>query len=194
MNPTFPSNSLLLSFLFLLLLYPYNGKSQTLIQKVCNDASKDSKYMTYEFCLTALQTDPSSKHESFEGLGLIALKLDRTNMSRLESYIKNMLKYRKFNDSYVKEALKDCVEHYSDGIESVKVATMAYKVRDYGTANVQMSAAFDSVFDCEDGFNERGRGVVSPLKKLNQVMISVNALALYFTYELSQGGYKPRND
>ncbi|XP_043717167.1 putative invertase inhibitor [Telopea speciosissima] len=145
--------------------------------------------MTYKFCVTALQTDPNSHHASFEGLGLIALKLDKIKMSRLISYTENLVKYKQFNDSYVKEALKDCVELYSDGIDSVMVATMAYKVRDYGTANVHMSAAFDSAFDCEDGFNER-RGVEFPLKKLNQVMISVNELALYFTYELSQ----PKND
>ncbi|XP_043717993.1 putative invertase inhibitor [Telopea speciosissima] len=107
-------------------------------------------------------------------------------MTGLKSYAMNMVNSKQFDDSKVKEALKDCVNFYSHGIDSVMVAIMAYRVKDYRTSNVQMSAAFDSAFDCEDGFNER-KGLVFPLKKLNQIMIYVNELPLYFTYVLSNG-------
>ncbi|XP_021897967.1 putative invertase inhibitor [Carica papaya] len=135
--------------------------------------------INYEFCVASLESDSSSHSaKNLQQLGQIAIELDQRNVTSTTSYTKRLLKSKKNNlDPFVKAALQDCLELYSDAIPTLKEAIEDYRNGHYDDANVKLSSVLDASTTCEDGFKEK-KGVVSPLTGRNDDVFQLSAISL----------------
>ncbi|OVA02472.1 Pectinesterase inhibitor domain [Macleaya cordata] len=147
-----------------------------LVEETCKKAADEDPNLTYKFCVTSLQAVPKSNCTNLKELGLISMKLTKTNATHTKSYIKKLLKQKNM-DPFYKSCLKSCLELYSNAVYSIKDAVKYYKGKHYLEANIEMSAVMDASTTCEDGFKEK-EGVQSPLTKKDKDMFQLTALAL----------------
>ncbi|KAL3537139.1 hypothetical protein ACH5RR_000505 [Cinchona calisaya] len=183
MRPSFSSPFF---FAFLLCIIIHGVTSQeNLINKTCKTFAKDDPNINSNFCTTSLQAAPASQCATLHGLGTISIRLVRYNVTDTRCNIKHLIKDKKW-DPYVKQCLNDCLELYSDALDSVKKAMKAYNSKRFDDANVEISSILDAATTCEDGFNEK-EGVVSPLTKRNNNTFLLSAIALNFLHVLQTG-------
>ncbi|KAK4749571.1 hypothetical protein SAY87_027020 [Trapa incisa] len=148
-----------------------------LIRETCRKVALNDSNVRYGFCAAALQSAPNSLcADSLRKLGFISVKLVRVNITSTRCYIKYLLRDKKV-DPYVRSRLDDCLELYSDALPTVKQAVKDYQSKRYRDANVEVSSVIDAATTCEDGFEEK-EGLVSPLKKRNDDVFKLSALAL----------------
>ncbi|KAK4414321.1 putative invertase inhibitor [Sesamum alatum] len=172
-----PFSLFFLSILIMMVMIMISGSDgQVLINSTCKTFSKNDPNIDYNFCTTSLQAAPASQCATRQGLGTIAIRLIRYNVTDTRCHIKQLLKNRKW-DPYVRQCLSDCLELYSDAIPSVKAAMKNFNARRFDDANVQISSIMDASTTCEDGFKEK-KGVVSPLSKRNGDTFQLSAVAL----------------
>ncbi|KAI3904876.1 hypothetical protein MKW92_037595 [Papaver armeniacum] len=101
----------------------------------------------------------------------------------IHSYIATILKGGK-GEPAAKPCLEDCLNLYSDAIRSVQKAVASFKIKDYSSANIQMSAAMDASTNCEDGFQEVvvGQDLTSPLAKQDGDFFQLAGISLAITH------------
>ncbi|XP_052194289.1 putative invertase inhibitor [Diospyros lotus] len=175
---------ILLSFSIFFLSFNATA-AQTLIRETCQACCQRDPNLKFAFCTTSLDAAPASRCASLRGLGMIAIRLVRFNVTDARCHIKQLLKDKKI-DAHVKPYLRDCLELYSDAIPSVKEAMKCYNSKKYLDANVQMSYVMDAATTCEDGFQEMKDGV-SPLTKRNNDTFGLSAIALSIMHMLQTG-------
>ncbi|KAI4353052.1 hypothetical protein L6164_002030 [Bauhinia variegata] len=183
-----PSSLISFSLIALVLIFhsiAANNNNSHLIQQTCKNSSKTDPNISYKFCVSSLQAFPhSSCVKSLRQLGLISINLTRHNITDTKAYIEKLLK-KKNIEPFVKDCLDDCLELYSDAIETVGDAIKDYKAKRYADANIDMSSVLDAPTTCEDGFKERNDDV-SPLKKRNKDAFQLSAIALSIINMLSE--------
>ncbi|KAL3613646.1 hypothetical protein CASFOL_041720 [Castilleja foliolosa] len=162
-------------FFISILIIIQAASSQTLIKSTCKISVANDPNIDYNFCTTSLLPAPASRCATLAGLGSIAIRLVRYNLTDTRCHIK-MLLTNKTLDPYIKQCLDGCFELYSDAISSVKDAMRYYKAGKFNDANLQISSVLDASTTCEDGFIEGE--VVSPLRKRNNDMLQLSAIVL----------------
>ncbi|XP_047315016.1 putative invertase inhibitor [Impatiens glandulifera] len=151
--------------------------AQNLIEKTCKQSSETNPNIKYGFCSSSLQAAPASRCAALRGLGSIAIRLVRYNLTDTRCETKMLLKNNLTMDPFVKSCLMDCFDLYSDAMLSVKQAMKSFNFQRYDDANIQISSIMDAASTCEDGFKER-KGLVSPLKKRNDDAFALSAIVL----------------
>ncbi|KAJ4957773.1 hypothetical protein NE237_024884 [Protea cynaroides] len=189
---TFLSFSLLcfFFFIFFLSLCSFNGGTggSDIINETCRKSAKSDPNINYNFCVSSLQTGHKSHNPTnLKQLGITAVKLTKSNASHTKSFIKNLLKNKKL-DPFVKLALQDCMEVYSDAVDLLKEAIKDVKEKRYSEANIKLSSAMDSSSSCEEGFNEK-KGKDSPLTKENKDVFQLAAISLSIINMFGGNGY-----
>ncbi|KAI3896519.1 hypothetical protein MKW92_011088 [Papaver armeniacum] len=145
----------------------------SVVEETCKKAANMDPNLTYKFCVTSLQAVPRSHCANLRGLGLIAMKLSRTNATHTKLYIKKIMKKKKKLEPFY----RSCLELYSHAKYSTRDAIKYYKSRSYLEANVQFSAVMDAPSTCEDGFKDK-EVLRSPLTKKNNDLFQLTALVL----------------
>ncbi|GAA0161432.1 hypothetical protein LIER_17748 [Lithospermum erythrorhizon] len=188
-NNVFSSNPLniLISILLFCAIDTMMAQNVTLIRNTCKSSSKNNPNVNVNFCITSLQSAPASRCAALRGLEIIAIRLLRYNVTDTRCFIKQLVTTKNWNQFY-KNRLNDCYELYSDAIPSVKKAMQSFSGKLYDDANIQISAVMDAATTCEDGFKEGGNEALSsPLKKRNDDMFQLGAIALSFLGILQAG-------
>lgn len=166
--------------LIIIFLLFHCSLASDLVHVSCTEASKSDPNFSYQFCVSALESNPKSRTaETLQDLFVISVRLTISNASDVVSRVSKLLKDNKFDD-FAKLCLRDCLELYSDAVSSLKEALRDFKSKDLYKANVEISSAMDASSTCEDGFKER-KGAVSPLTKENSVFFQLTAISLAFT-------------
>ncbi|CAN8245787.1 unnamed protein product [Cochlearia groenlandica] len=164
---------------FFLLLNVF-ATGQTLIQDSCKKAAAKDPNMIYGICVRSLQRDPRSKTAtSLEGLFLASTMNAATKTANLKRLIQKILNDKKSSHG-IELPLRDCVEVFTDAIDSINDALSSIKSSDYETANVNLSAALDAPDTCEDGFKE-SRQWKSPVTKENNALFQNILIPLAFS-------------
>ncbi|KAL9229003.1 hypothetical protein vseg_004522 [Gypsophila vaccaria] len=154
------------------------ANAANLVPETCTKISKLDTNIKYDFCVTSLGSDLKSSKATLKELADISFKLDTSKAKSFILTVQKLIKDPKF-DTYAKQALHDCLELYSDGLDDLEAGHKAMVANDYGTANSQVSAALDSGYTCEEGFTEKiGDG--SPLTRDNAEYEQLVAISLGF--------------
>ncbi|XP_057807525.1 putative invertase inhibitor [Salvia miltiorrhiza] len=163
-------------FIFIFSMSITGSSSESLINSTCKAMAAANPNVKFGFCATSLQAAPASRCASSRGLGVIAIRGLRYNVTDTRCFVKQLLRSRAW-EPYVAQCLRDCLDLYSDAIPAAKLAMRYFSQRRFGDANVQVSSVMDAATTCEDGFAERS-GVVSPLTKRNADAFQIGAMAL----------------
>ncbi|KAI3974923.1 hypothetical protein MKX01_005034 [Papaver californicum] len=177
MNQSFSLLSLYSILIVFLVLNSFDhGVNGDLISGFCKNASATDPILKYDFCVASLSANPASKHahDLFE-LGVISMQTCIKNAKSIHSYVAQILKHGK-EGRVAKRCLDDCLELYSDAIDSVQEAIASFKIKDYDSANIQMSAALTDSTTCEDGFTEFR--MTSPFTKQHGDFFQLTAISL----------------
>ncbi|KAI4369962.1 hypothetical protein MLD38_018354 [Melastoma candidum] len=181
--PSLYSPPILTLFLVLVLLLSPSptssapGDAASFLREACQRASRGDPNLTYGFCLSSLAPG-SEQASSIHDLVLVSIDHAVSNTTKIRSRIKTLLKGGVFaKDPYVEACLKDCLELYSGAKLDLQWAVRFLKEKDYGSANVELSAVMDASVTCEDGFGER-EGKVSPLTAENRVFFQLSSICL----------------
>ncbi|KAI3894577.1 hypothetical protein MKX03_020686 [Papaver bracteatum] len=169
-----------LFFLVLLLVLNFHrvvAANGDVISDACKNASTTDSMLTYDFCVSALESNPKSKTSDLFGLGVISMELCANNATNLIPYIGKLLEDGK-KERFVKQALDTCLEIYTDATRCAEDAITAFKNKDYFDAIEQINGADDYSAACEDGFNERNltfplRKQVDDFRKLVDISIAI---------------------
>ncbi|KAM7275177.1 hypothetical protein ACFE04_017043 [Oxalis oulophora] len=160
-------------------LHAVDSCNKKLINETCQKCSQNDPNLSYTFCLNSLLAAPV-KHctSNLRDLGMISIKLIKSNVTDTKSFIKKTLdKNSKTLDPFVKSCLGDCLELYSDAITNLNDTMNDYKAKRYDDANILVSSVLDAATTCEDGFKEKD-GLVSPLTKRNNDTFQLSVISL----------------
>lgn len=175
MKNYFPLVYTFLAFFFLLLV----SVRSNVIKDSCNKAAKGDPKISFKMCVASLEQSPKSKSAaSVEDLVPISIEIATSNATSIISIVSKLLKNKKLG-KFTRSCLDTCSELYSDAGSDLQSGGKAVESKDYGTANVQLSAALDAPDNCEDGFKEK-KGLVSPLTKENNFFFQLTAVSLAF--------------
>ncbi|XP_010274599.1 PREDICTED: putative invertase inhibitor [Nelumbo nucifera] len=173
MNPLFSVFSL--SFWLLPLLSSHNNVFvSNIIDRACRTCAERSPHLSYNFCVTSLQSVPESSSADLQGLGVIAVQLAQENATSTIAKIKTLLENE--DDQRTMASLNDCLELYSDANSTLKNSIRYFESEDYISSNAYISAAMESASTCNSGFEEEG--VVTPLTKESDNFIQLCEIAL----------------
>ncbi|XP_062029364.1 putative invertase inhibitor [Rosa rugosa] len=167
-----------LFFITFLVLHHNTMGCNDLIHLSCKKAAASDPNLSYNFCVSSLEAIPKSHGADLEQLVALTLNFTISNATSINSTISKLLLDKKF-DEYAKECLQDCLELYSDAVPTLQEAVGAFKAKDYGKANIEISAAMDASSTCEDGFMDK-KGEVYPLKRENDNFSQLNVISLAF--------------
>ncbi|KAI3834610.1 hypothetical protein MKX03_029135 [Papaver bracteatum] len=167
MNLSLPLLSMSSIFVVFLVLNSFGHTANgELISDVCKNASRSDPQIKYDFFLLHL----------FQQTLQVKILMICWN---LESYQCNI--YGK-EVPITKPCLEDCLDLYSDALDSIPKAMQYFKDKDYSSANIAMSAAMDASVTCEDGFKEGVcQHLISPLSKQDGEFFQLTAISLTIT-------------
>ncbi|KAI3895135.1 hypothetical protein MKX03_011002 [Papaver bracteatum] len=181
MNRSFPLFSLSSIFIVILVLNSKfdHGVSGDLISDACRNASKTDPDQ-YDSCVSSLSANPANKHaHDLAELGVISMQTCLQKATSIHSYIAKILKHGKEEPAAAKQWLESCLELYSLAVDNVEKAIASFKIKDYFSANIEISAAMDDSGTCEDLFKEDfGQNLTSPLAKQNDEFCQLAAIPL----------------
>ncbi|CAL0313683.1 unnamed protein product [Lupinus luteus] len=172
--------------LLLLFLFQCSSNDSNLIPQSCKEASNSSPTLNYDICVSTLEANISKKNPptKFEDLVGISIEITKTNGTNIIANILKLLNNQTFSQ-YTKACLKDCSSLYEYSISTLNDAIVAFKSKDFDTANLKLSAALDTSVTCEDQFKLKN-GEVSLLTKENNVYFQLNAISLAFVNKFNQ--------
>ncbi|KAL5719526.1 hypothetical protein ACHQM5_012287 [Ranunculus cassubicifolius] len=124
--------------------------------------------------MTTFQGNPSSNTADIPGLGVISTNLAIAKAKSIQSHITDLLKNT--GDNRVKDALKSCSEMYSRVVDDAGLVIKGFQTKDYSTANINLSAWWDTPGECDKGFKELQ--VASPLTNDNNVFRTIVEIPL----------------
>ncbi|CAL0313685.1 unnamed protein product [Lupinus luteus] len=171
--------------LLLLFLCQCSSNDSNLIPQSCKEASNSSPNVSYDICVSTLEANISKKNPptKLKDLVGISIQITKTNGTNIIANILKLLNNQTFSQ-HTKACLKDCSRIYKGSISTLNDAIVAFKSKDFGTANIKLSAALDSSVTCEDQF-KLNKGEVSPLTKENKVYFQLNAISLAFVHKFN---------
>lgn len=138
-----------LLFFFLLLLATSSKNLPTItkystdiINETCNRCASYSPVLSYNFCISSLQAVPVGHITNLQGLALVSMELAMENATNTISSIEKMLSNESLTP-YEFACLADCLELYSDGVETLIESDVELSMGDYNSANVKVSAVME---------------------------------------------------
>ncbi|KAG7605193.1 putative pectinesterase inhibitor domain-containing protein [Arabidopsis thaliana] len=153
--------------------------AQSLIRDSCKKATTKDPKLKYDFCVKSLEENPQSKTaKSLEGLVFVSTKNVVSKTTSLKGMVDKILKEDKYE---VERPLLDCLELYTEAIDSLNQSLDTVKSRDYKTATMLMSAAMDAPGSCETKFTKRKKAVKSPFTKENDVLFHMVLIPIALT-------------
>lgn len=178
-------------FIFLLFLvivchqYPptINATPGDIIEQTCEKCAGESDVFSYKFCSTSLEAIPVSYVTNLQGLALIAMELALDNATNTIFSIKELLSNKTLADPFALECLADCLEVYSEAVETIVDSILAFLGEQYDIARLWLSAVMEAPTTCEEGFKEK-QGVLSPLENENYSLFQLCDIALCISHLL----------
>ncbi|XP_010494899.1 PREDICTED: putative invertase inhibitor [Camelina sativa] len=165
---------------FFLLLNGFST-AQTLIRDSCKKAAAKNPKFKNDICVKSLETNPQSKAaKDLAGLVVASTKNAASKATSLKGTVDKILKGKKMN-KMSEMALRDCLQLYTDAIDSLNQALASVKSRDYNTVATVLSAAMDAPSTCETGFKEIKTPQKSPVTKDNDTLYQMILIPLSFT-------------
>lgn len=174
-----PSISLLILIIITTSISSFNI-SHASIESTCMTATKTSPNVNYDFCLTALESNPKSHSADTKGLAIISTELTSINATSTKAKIEVMLHHAK--DQAIKSILKTCADVYSEMMDNLKFSMDALEGGRYADAVTYLSAALTEPGTCEDSFSEKG--VNSLVAQEDKDALDLSAMALAITSSL----------
>ncbi|XWS49203.1 hypothetical protein CRYUN_Cryun13aG0143700 [Craigia yunnanensis] len=175
MKSSFPLVYTFFAFFFLLLVLVRSD----VIQDSCDKAAKGDPNINFDFCVASLEQNSKSKTATCtEDLVPISIEIATSNATSISSIVSKLLE-KKSLEKFTRSCLEACSELYSEAGSDLQSGGQAFESKDYGTANVDISAALDAPETCEDGFKEK-KWLVSPLTKENNNFLQLTAIPLAF--------------
>ncbi|KAB2074207.1 hypothetical protein ERO13_A07G126650v2 [Gossypium hirsutum] len=149
------------------------------IQETCDKAARgDPPTIRLDFCLSAFEGNPKAKSAtSVADLVEISIETSIANATSMGSLITSLLD-KKSIGIFARNCLEDCSELYSLAVSNLRRGGKAFEGKDFGSANIEITAAMDAPITCEDGFKEKG--LVSSLTKENKNFFQLTAIPLVF--------------
>ncbi|KAK5818738.1 putative invertase inhibitor [Gossypium arboreum] len=149
------------------------------IQETCDKAARgDPATIRLDFCLSAFEGNPKAKSAtSVADLVEISIETSIANATSMGSLITSLLD-KKSIGIFARNCLEDCSELYSLAVSNLRRGGKAFEGKDFGSANIEITAAMDAPITCEDGFKEKG--LVSSLTKENKNFFQLTAIPLVF--------------
>ncbi|XVE65225.1 hypothetical protein DITRI_Ditri07aG0164000 [Diplodiscus trichospermus] len=175
-NPIALVYTFFLAFFLLLLV----SVSSDVIHESCEKAARGNPInINFDFCVATLEANPKSKTATtVEDLASISIDIAMSNATSIIAVVSKLLENKKL-ENYTRRCLKDCSELYPDAASDLQSGKQAFESKDYGTANVQISAAMEASDTCEEGFKQK-EGLVSPLTTENNNFFQLTAISLAF--------------
>ncbi|XWS62085.1 hypothetical protein CRYUN_Cryun07bG0180900 [Craigia yunnanensis] len=175
MKNSFPLVYSFLAFFFLLLV----SVRSNVIQDSCDKAAKADPNINIDFCVASLEQNPKSKTATrTEELVPISIEIATSHATSISCIISKLLENKNL-EKFTRSCLEACSELYTEAGSDLQSGGQAFESKDYGTANVDISAALDAPETCEDGFKEK-KGLVLPLTKENNHFFQLTAIPLAF--------------
>ncbi|KAL9239340.1 hypothetical protein vseg_013674 [Gypsophila vaccaria] len=147
-----------------------------LVPQTCKTISISEPNVKYDFCVTALGTDPRSVTANLGQLAEISFNLTVSKSKSISKKIVQLLKNPKGFDKFQKNALADCQEMYSNVPDDLETGREALRRNDFNTASIEVSGAITYADTCEDGFKERKE--FSPLANENRDFMMLASIPL----------------
>ncbi|XXG51013.1 hypothetical protein AAC387_Pa02g4883 [Persea americana] len=176
-------NKLFIFFLLSLLFLQTPSCEADLIQDTCKEVSSKDPNINYNFCITALQSDPRSTTADLAGLGTISIQLTMAVVNKTGAHAQQLIKSGTF-DSYDRQCLDVCLELYYDATSTLTDSLKALEEKSYDDANIWVSSVMDVSGTCEDSFKER-EGHGSPLTEENDYLFQLSAIVLAIINKLA---------
>ena len=136
-------NLLIYPCLCLLPLFFHPSLSCDSVNQACWKLTDRDPDLKYHFCVASLESDSRSRTATLEELGAISVMLTISNATNLKSYIFELLEDKRF-DPYSKGCLRDCLELYSDAIDTLRNALDDFKNKHYIDAKQGFTSAMDA--------------------------------------------------
>lgn len=148
---SFKSHLFNLSILIALSLSNIEASSPN-INTLCNKSSVP------DYCQQLLGLVPTAATADMKGLGRITLDLTTAKASNLVGQFKSKPQY------------KSCADSIGDAISSLKDAGDSLKKGDYGSMNIQASAAMTDVGDCVDQISGGDASILNATNDLEKTI------------------------
>ncbi|KAG0473283.1 hypothetical protein HPP92_015140 [Vanilla planifolia] len=158
--------------LLLLLLTILSAASATGPEGICN--SLGGGYVTPDYCISVLGSDPRSRTADDHGLAVIADDIALANATGVNSVI--ITYFANVSDSFLLSCLNLCRDYYVGSYANIRQASNATSSRDYATAEKLLNGVFQVPAKCEETFTARP-GVASLLNKEDSEFSEVVNLA-----------------
>ncbi|KAI3858679.1 hypothetical protein MKX03_027382 [Papaver bracteatum] len=167
---------------FLVLNSFHHGVNGDLISDLCKNASTSDPQLKYDFCVASLSANPASKHaHDLAELGVISMRTCLKKATSIHSYMAKILKRGKEKPAE-QQWLERCLQLYSSAIDGVQKAIASFKIKDYSSANIEITTAMDSSVSCEELFKENfGQDLTSPLAKQDGEFYQLTEISLDIT-------------
>jgi pectinesterase inhibitor-like protein len=140
-------------FLLLTLLVSFPHFNNASVPDACKAAAASSSNIDLNFCVTSLQSDPTSSSADSLGLAKIATKLAAKNAKNTKTKIKKLLLDAAYGD--MMPEINTCRSLFSRMIYNLAVAADALSHSNYDDAKTYLSASLDAPCDCDDAFSKR---------------------------------------
>nr|AVA07416.1 invertase inhibitor [Dendrobium catenatum] len=112
-----------------------------------------ASYVSYDYCMAVLSSDPRSSTADPHGLALITGDLALANATAVRSTIKLLL--NNSSDPFIHTCLSHCRKIYDGAISDVRKAAHATARRNYAAAEELFDGVLNAPADCEATFAAR---------------------------------------
>lgn len=163
-------------FLLLTLLASFPHFNNASVSDACKAAAASSPNIDLTFCMTSLQSDPTSSSADSLSLAKIAIKLAAKNAKSTKTKIKKLLADAAYGD--ITPEIHTCRSLYSRMTYNLAVAADALSKPNYDDAKTYLSASLDAPCDCSDAFTKRQAPPVLSNEDETAKQLTAIALAL----------------
>ncbi|EHA8592003.1 Invertase inhibitor [Cocos nucifera] len=118
----------------------------TTLEQLCGSLGAD--YVTPEYCINTLKTDPSSASADVHGLGVIAVNLTIPQATAIKSKLEELLK--NVSSPHADKALEACHQLYSDLIPSLRWAANSVASKLNRGAEAVLNVAISVPASCDE--------------------------------------------
>jgi pectinesterase inhibitor-like protein len=128
------------------------------IEEACRGASETHHAVAYDHCVASLTADPrssSSEARSLHGLAMLATRMAIDHATSTVCKMDDLAELEPEDSSSPSDArarFEHCLEQYGGAADLLRDALDNLKVRIYGTAMEQLSAALGAAESCEDAW------------------------------------------
>ncbi|XP_006648205.2 putative invertase inhibitor [Oryza brachyantha] len=131
---------------------PEECASPVSVEVACRSASETHHGVAYDHCVASLAADPRSKEAgSLQGLAMLATRMAIDHAASTEAKIDDLAD---LEPEDARARYNHCLDQYGGAADLLRDALDNLKVRIYGTAMEQLSAALGAAESCEDAWKD----------------------------------------